>query len=569
MERAAPLLPGVADGERRTSSGVEEGVQQAALARLQQQNMRLRKEVRQLRRQLASYAQRVPPKHMLHDTLCSITFYHMNEADIRRVQSVVESCSYEPRGANAPLYVDESASNRKAISSNRIREAGEEHEEVEEEEEEEEQTTTRSFKTHHKNQETKDEAEEEDEEEEVEEEQESRYPPFTTHFLRRDLGFQIQKGGFSDASLWLDSVPDYERGYDEPLSLEPIRNDNELPLKEEPRCFNCDKPGHTLSECPLPKNRVAISVNRMAYQAQNTRAERYASNQRLGFSSKFAPGILSDELKAALGMEEGELPPYYSHMQRHGYPPGYIGYKQDEEQTESDRTTHRRKRKKLEEPPEEMISLVQSASSSSTTGRPVKLVEYPGLQNCPLPMLFQDHRQNSVQSTPSYSMHPLPPPQSRPPPPPARASSAHTQQQQVSSAYSAPVKTRLENDEDMDLEEDDLDLSQFQHESVNKEQTSLSPPPPPLPKDEEEQERLAEEEEEEQERLAEKEELERKRQRQVERALRWRQMRSFLLAQEEEEQQQLLAQIQQERQRQQEQKEEEEELDQNAIYSDN
>ncbi|KAL6041489.1 Zinc finger CCHC domain-containing protein 8 [Balamuthia mandrillaris] len=522
--------------------------------------MRLRKEVRQLRRQLASYAQRVPPKHMLHDTLCSVTFYHMNEADIRRVQSVVESCSYEPRGANAPLYVDESPSNHKAISSNRIREAGE-HEEEEEEEEEEEQATTRSFKTHHKNQETKDEAEEE--------EQESRYSPFTTHFLRRDLGFQIQKGGFSDASLWLDSVPDYERGYDEPLSLEPICNDNELPLKEEPRCFNCDKPGHTLSECPLPKNRVAISVNRMAYQAQNTRTERYASNQRLGFSSKFAPGILSDELKAALGMEEGELPPYYSHMQRYGYPPGYIGYKQDEEQTESDRTTHRRKRKKLEEPPEEMISLVQSASASSTTGkgRPVKLVEYPGLQNCPLPMLFQDHRQNSVQTTPSYSMHPLPPPQSRPPPPPARASSAHTQQQQVSSAYSAPVKTRLENDEDMDLEEDDL--SQFQHESVNKEQTSPSPPPPPLPKDEEEQERLAEEEEEEQERLAEKEELERKRQRQVERALRWRQMRSFLLAQEEEEQQQLLAQIQQERQRQQEQKEEEEELYQNAIKSDN
>src|SRR5690348_3770888 len=37
----------------------------------------------------------------------------------------------------------------------------------------------------------------------------------------------------------------------------------------------------------------------------------------------FQPGILSSALREALGLKEGEQPPYYSAMQRIGYPPGW------------------------------------------------------------------------------------------------------------------------------------------------------------------------------------------------------------------------------------------------------
>lgn len=37
------------------------------------------------------------------------------------------------------------------------------------------------------------------------------------------------------------------------------------------------------------------------------------------------PGQLSAELRALLGMREGDPPPYLSRMQQLGYPPGYLG----------------------------------------------------------------------------------------------------------------------------------------------------------------------------------------------------------------------------------------------------
>lgn len=44
-------------------------------------------------------------------------------------------------------------------------------------------------------------------------------------------------------------------------------------------------------------------------------------------ASKFRPGVLSDELRAALGMAEGDPPPWLVNMQRYGPPPGWAGLK--------------------------------------------------------------------------------------------------------------------------------------------------------------------------------------------------------------------------------------------------
>jgi hypothetical protein len=39
---------------------------------------------------------------------------------------------------------------------------------------------------------------------------------------------------------------------------------------------------------------------------------------------QFKPGVLSPKLREALGLEEGQYPPYYERMLKFGYPPGYL-----------------------------------------------------------------------------------------------------------------------------------------------------------------------------------------------------------------------------------------------------
>jgi hypothetical protein len=41
-------------------------------------------------------------------------------------------------------------------------------------------------------------------------------------------------------------------------------------------------------------------------------------------SGQFKPGVLSPQLREALGLEEGQDPPYYERMLKFGYPPGYL-----------------------------------------------------------------------------------------------------------------------------------------------------------------------------------------------------------------------------------------------------
>ena len=39
---------------------------------------------------------------------------------------------------------------------------------------------------------------------------------------------------------------------------------------------------------------------------------------------RFKPGVISDELREALGINEQDLPPYIYRMRQLGYPPGYL-----------------------------------------------------------------------------------------------------------------------------------------------------------------------------------------------------------------------------------------------------
>ncbi|GAA5859999.1 hypothetical protein JCM1840_001834 [Sporobolomyces johnsonii] len=112
------------------------------------------------------------------------------------------------------------------------------------------------------------------------------------------------------------------------------------------RCFNCDSPDHTLAACPFRRDPLAIAANRAAYQdehgsggAPQPRLKDLSSSdgephptERLRFLSfvdRFRPGVVSEELRNALGMggEEGRTTtaeyPWMGRIRDHGYPAGW------------------------------------------------------------------------------------------------------------------------------------------------------------------------------------------------------------------------------------------------------
>ncbi|ELR13999.1 zinc knuckle domain containing protein [Acanthamoeba castellanii str. Neff] len=69
----------------------------------------------------------------------------------------------------------------------------------------------------------------------------------------------------------------------------------------ESKCFNCGQPGHSVAECPEPRDQAAIQRNRREF-LDSTPVRftgRYATSQKV-LLDKFKPGELSEELKQAL-----------------------------------------------------------------------------------------------------------------------------------------------------------------------------------------------------------------------------------------------------------------------------
>lgn len=118
-----------------------------------------------------------------------------------------------------------------------------------------------------------------------------------------------------NARQYIGDVPYYTKAFD---GIIPYQE------KKSPRkmrnCFNCNSSDHELKDCPHPINRSQVRIQRMRFQ------ERFESNDLRFWDNQhhFQPGVLSERLKNALGMKEGEEPPYYKAMQVHGQPPAYI-----------------------------------------------------------------------------------------------------------------------------------------------------------------------------------------------------------------------------------------------------
>lgn len=180
-------------------------------------------------------------------------------------------------------------------------------------------------------------------------------------------------------------------------------------------CFNCNSLEHISSACPLPRNARNISNNRKKFQEENPQSElggKLGGNESertkfLGFFERFQPGVVGEELRAALGFgrkmekkeeEEEEVVdyPWFFRFREWGYPFGWTNIPGESHPTE---LVKDRIRRSID------WNTVPLLVTYNGTGSPPPSPR-PAIQPLPLPFL------------PTSPPPPPPPPDSAPPPPP-------------------------------------------------------------------------------------------------------------------------------------------------------
>lgn len=121
-------------------------------------------------------------------------------------------------------------------------------------------------------------------------------------------------------------VPVYQQVFNQVIGTD----GQEIEMKEKrPKsmCFNCGSGGHQLRDCPKPKDMAAINERRKEFTQSNQAMQsnqRYHADEVEERFSKYKPGVMSDELLSALGIDNCTLPPLIYRMRQLGYPPGWL-----------------------------------------------------------------------------------------------------------------------------------------------------------------------------------------------------------------------------------------------------
>uniref|UniRef100_A0A3Q3JE05 Zinc finger CCHC domain-containing protein 8 n=1 Tax=Monopterus albus TaxID=43700 RepID=A0A3Q3JE05_MONAL len=122
-------------------------------------------------------------------------------------------------------------------------------------------------------------------------------------------------------------VPTYHQVFNQVIGTDGL----EIEMKDKrPKsvCFNCGSGSHQLRDCPEPKDMAAISERRKEFNQNNNQAlqsnQRYHADEVEERFAKYKPGVMSEELLTALGLDGSTLPPLIYRMRMLGYPPGWL-----------------------------------------------------------------------------------------------------------------------------------------------------------------------------------------------------------------------------------------------------
>ncbi|EDO46780.1 predicted protein [Nematostella vectensis] len=194
-------------------------------------------------------------------------------------------------------------------------------------------------------------------------------------------GLPLHEFNPRDSSGW--DIPLYEQVYFVAL---PFIEDSssKVRVSRKKTCFNCGAVGHALSNCPEPHNQAQIESQRRKFLNKFTspivKGSRYHINEkRFG---EFKPGVISPNLREALGIEENEVPPFVYKMRCLGYPPGYLPSSKKPSLLLYDATGNVDDYI-MDDDDDECLDNDKSSEEKSNDKKSL-FVKYPGF-NCPLP----------------------------------------------------------------------------------------------------------------------------------------------------------------------------------------
>lgn len=127
----------------------------------------------------------------------------------------------------------------------------------------------------------------------------------------------------SDIERIFPNPPNFDRVYFKTL---PEETGSKIPQQRKKVCFNCDG-DHKLDNCTKRLDHARISMKRNEFMEgrPSFKESRYHEDQtKRELYQHLKPGVISDNLRLALGMDDHDLPPFIYRMRILGYPPGWL-----------------------------------------------------------------------------------------------------------------------------------------------------------------------------------------------------------------------------------------------------